>query len=52
MNGHPVRLGLPWGWGYSGLVTGDVTNDLTSLVADPNVTIHEGKAFMCNLEKA
>ena len=33
-------------------VTGDVTNDLTSLVADPNVTIHEGKAFMCNVEKA
>lgn len=45
------HIGLPWGWGYSGLVTGDVTNDLTSLVADPNVTIHEGKAFMCNLER-
>jgi len=46
------HIGLPWAWGYSGLVTGDVTNDLTALVADPNVTIHEGKAFMCNLEKA
>jgi len=45
------HVGLPWGWGYSGLVTGDVTNDLTSLVADPNVTIHEGKAFMCNVER-
>ncbi|HYY90034.1 MAG TPA: molybdopterin dinucleotide binding domain-containing protein, partial [Chloroflexota bacterium] len=46
------QVGMPWPWGYMGIVTGDVTNDLTSLVADPNVTIHEGKAFMCNLEKA
>jgi len=45
------HIGLPWGWGYSGIVTGDVINDLTSLVADPNVSIHEGKAFMCNLER-
>jgi formate dehydrogenase major subunit len=45
------HIGLPWAWGYSGLVTGDVTNDLAALVADPNVTIHEGKAFMCNLER-
>jgi formate dehydrogenase major subunit len=33
-------------------VTGDVVNTLTALVADPNVTIHEGKAFVCNVEKA
>jgi formate dehydrogenase major subunit len=45
------HVGLPWAWGYIGLVTGDVTNDLTSLVADPNVSIHEGKAFMCNVER-
>jgi formate dehydrogenase major subunit len=32
--------------------TGDVVNELTSLVADPNVTIHEGKAFVCSVEKA
>jgi hypothetical protein len=25
---------------------------LTSLVADPNVSMHEGKAFVCNVEKA
>jgi formate dehydrogenase major subunit len=42
---------MPWHWGYEGLVTGDVVNDLTSLVGDPNVTIHEGKAFVCNVEK-
>ena len=46
------QVGMPWHWGYEGLVTGDVVNELTSLVADPNVTIHEGKAFVCNVERA
>jgi hypothetical protein len=26
-----------------------VTNDISALVADPNVSIHEGKVFSCNL---
>jgi formate dehydrogenase major subunit len=46
------HVGIPWHWGYQGLVTGSVTNDLSLLVGDPNVTIHEGKAFVCNVEKA
>jgi formate dehydrogenase major subunit len=46
------HVGLPWHWGYEGLVTGDVVNELTAMVGDPNVTIHEGKAFVCNIEKA
>ena len=46
------QVGLPWHWGYEGLVTGDVSNELTAFVADPNVSIHEGKAFVCNIEKA
>ena len=46
------HVGLPWHWGYQGLVTGAVTNDLSLIVGDPNVTIHESKAFVCNLEKA
>jgi formate dehydrogenase major subunit len=46
------QVGMPWHWGYEGVVTGDVTNELTSLVGDPNVTIHEGKAFVCNVERA
>jgi formate dehydrogenase major subunit len=46
------QVGMPWHWGYEGLVTGDIVNELTALVADPNVTIHEGKAFVCNIEKA
>ncbi len=46
------HVGLPWHWGYQGLVTGAVVNDLTALVGDPNVSIHEGKAFVCSVEKA
>ena len=32
------------------MVTGDVTNELASMVADPNVTIHEAKVFMCQVQ--
>ena len=46
------QVGLPWHWGYQGVATGDVVNDLSLLVGDPNVTIHEGKSFVCNVEKA
>src|SRR4029450_262462 len=46
------HVGMPWHWGYQGIVTGDAVNELTSLVGDPNVSIHEGKAFVCNVEKA
>ena len=53
INGKTLhQVGMPWHWGYEGLVTGDIVNELTSLVGDPNVTIHEGKAFVCNIEKA
>jgi formate dehydrogenase major subunit len=46
------QVGMPWHWGWEGVVTGDVVNSLTALVGDPNVSIHEGKAFVCNVEKA
>jgi formate dehydrogenase major subunit len=46
------QVGMPWHWGYEGLVTGAIVNELTALVGDPNVTIHEGKAFVCNIERA
>jgi formate dehydrogenase major subunit len=45
------QVGMPWHWGYEGLSKGDVVNELTALVGDPNVTIHEGKAFVCNIER-
>ncbi len=46
------HLGMPFHWGYQGLVVGDAANELTALVGDPNVSIHEAKAFVCNVEKA
>jgi formate dehydrogenase major subunit len=46
------HVGMPWHWGWQGLAVGDVANDLTAWVGDPNVSIHEGKAFVCNVEKA
>lgn len=50
--GKPLHhVGMPWHWGWMGLSTGDVVNTLTSLVGDPNVSMHEGKAFVCNVEK-
>ena len=45
------HVGMPWHWGYKGVVTGDVVNDLAALVGDPNVTIHEAKVFVCRIEK-
>jgi formate dehydrogenase major subunit len=52
IQGKPIHhVGMPWHWGYKGVVTGDVVNDLASLVGDPNVTIHEAKVFVCRIEK-
>jgi len=52
MNGQIVEtVGLPYHWGYSGIVKGDSANDLASIVGDPNVSIEEVKAFTCNLRK-
>ena len=45
------HVGLPWHWGYKGVTTGDVVNNLSALVGDPNVTIHEAKVFVCNVRK-
>lgn len=45
------QIGMPWHFGWQGYATGDVANTLTPVVGDPNTTIHEGKAFTCNLRK-
>ncbi len=44
------QIGIPFHWGFAGESTGDVANDLTSLVAEPNVSMHEGKVFACRVE--
>jgi formate dehydrogenase major subunit len=46
------QVGLPFHWGWEGLSTGDAANEMSALVGDPNVTIHEGKAFVCDVRKA
>jgi formate dehydrogenase major subunit len=45
------QVGLPWHFGRHGYATGDIVNTLSSIVGDPNTTIHEGKAFTCNVRK-
>jgi formate dehydrogenase major subunit len=45
-------VGLPWHFGYRGLVRGDVVNDLSVMVGDPNVAIQETKAFVCDVRRA
>src|SRR5581483_2195977 len=44
------QIGIPFHWGFAGESVGAVANDLTSLVADPNVSMHEGKVFACRVE--
>ena len=52
INGQVTHvIGLPYHWGPAGIVTGDVANDLISVVLEPNVKIHEAKALTCDLRK-
>ncbi len=43
------QIGIPFHWGFAGETVGSVANDLTSIVADPNVSMHEVKAFTVNV---
>src|SRR5438132_1610453 len=50
------QIGVPWHWGWKGVdqlpgSKGDITNDLSATVGDPNVYIQETKAFVCNVKK-
>ena len=45
------QIGMPWHFGYKGYATGAIANELSSIVGDPNTTIHEGKALTCGLRK-
>ncbi|MBV9019175.1 MAG: formate dehydrogenase-N subunit alpha [Ktedonobacteraceae bacterium] len=50
INEHVVhQIGLPFHWGFQGKATGSITNDLAHTVLEPNVSIQEAKAFMCNV---
>ena len=41
------QVGLPWHYGFGGIATGAIANDLAALIEDPNSFIHEGKSFTC-----
>jgi formate dehydrogenase major subunit len=44
------EVGLPYHFGYKGLVEGDAANDLLALSEEPNVRIMETKALVCNIK--
>jgi len=43
------QVWMPYHWGNTGLVTGDVVNDLIGVFADPNVFIQESKVLTCDV---
>jgi formate dehydrogenase major subunit len=50
LNGKTVhQIALPFHWGTAGSVRGDAANDLLAISGEPNVTIMEAKAAVCNV---
>ncbi len=43
------QVAMPFHWGSSGPNRGDVVNDLIPLSSEPNVSIHESKALLCDV---
>lgn len=43
------QIGVPYHWGYRGLVKGDSANDLVAISEEPNVRIMEAKGILCNI---
>lgn len=51
VDNHVVhQIWMPYHWGGSGLIDGDVVNDLLGVVADPNVFIQESKVATCDIQ--
>jgi len=46
------QIGMPWHFGWQGIATGPVANDLTPHVGDGNTMIPEYKAFLVDVRKA
>lgn len=44
-------VGMVWHWGFMGMSKGHVANDITPSIGDPNTTIPEYKAFVCNIRR-
>jgi formate dehydrogenase major subunit len=50
INGSTVhQVGVPYHWGYCGLVKGDSANDLVAISEEPNVRIMEAKGILCDV---
>ena len=50
LNGKTIhQVGVPYHWGYSGLVKGAVANDLLVISQEANVRIMETKALVCDI---
>lgn len=57
---QPISLGdqqvhqvaIPFHFGVTGLVSGESANELVPMTGEPNVTIHEAKVLVCNVELA
>jgi len=50
LNGRTVhQVAAPFHFGRTGPVVGDAANDLGAISGEPNVTIQEAKAMLCNL---
>jgi formate dehydrogenase major subunit len=43
------QVALPWHWGFEGPDPGSAANDLGALSGEPNVSIQESKAFVCDV---
>lgn len=46
------QIGVPWHFGYAGIIVGDSANLLTPHVGDANTMMPEYKAFLCDVQKA
>ena len=46
------QVGMPWHFGYKGIVTGGTANRLTPHIGDANTNIPEYKAFLCDVRRA
>lgn len=50
IEGQPVhQVGVPFHWGYNGIVKGGIANDLVAISEEPNVRIMETKGLLCNV---
>jgi formate dehydrogenase major subunit len=43
------QIGVPIHFSFTGEVTGGQANELIPIVTEPNVSMHEGKSFMCDV---